>query len=140
MDLAYLIVSESSKYAVDPYVVLALIKTESSFNRYSVSSKGAMGLMQLLPGTARYISDKSEDLSIGRTDELFDPVTNIKLGIGYYAYLIDKYNSQKYAVIAYNMGPGNVRKRLKEGSPLPLTYYKKVMKNYRLIVSLGNKA
>jgi soluble lytic murein transglycosylase len=140
MDLAYLIVSESRKHSIDPYLVLAVIKTESSFNRHSVSSQGAMGLMQLLPGTARYISDQKPDVNIRRADELFDPVTNIKLGVGYLAYLMNKYENQKHAIIAYNLGPGNLRKKLKSGSGLPQFYYSKVMKNYRLMLSLSSKA
>lgn len=140
MDMAYLIVSESRKHSIDPYLVLAVIKTESSFNRNSVSNKGAVGLMQLLPGTARYISDQKPDVNIRKTEELFDPVTNIKLGIGYLSYLMNKYDNQKHAIIAYNLGPGNLRKKLQSGSGLPQVYYSKVMKNYRLMLSLSNKA
>lgn len=140
MDLAYIIVTESHKHNIDPYLVLALIKTESSFNMRSVSNKGAMGLMQLLPGTAQYISAQKDDVDIRMAEELFDPVTNIKLGIGYLAYLMDKYDNQKHAIIAYNLGPGNLRKKLQSGSSLPQYYYSKIMKNYRLMLSLSNKA
>lgn len=140
MDIAYLIVTESRRHSIDPYLVLAVIKTESSFNRNSVSHKGAMGLMQLLPATAKYISVQKADIVITKNEELFDPITNIKLGIGYLSYLFDKYDdNQKHAIIAYNLGPGNMRKKLQSGSRLPQLYYSKVMKNYNLMLSLSNQ-
>ncbi|WP_022849844.1 lytic transglycosylase domain-containing protein [Limisalsivibrio acetivorans] len=140
MDFAYLIASEAEKHDIDPYLILALIKTESSFNKRVISHKGAVGLMQLLPGTAFYISNKTEGLTLNKAKELFDPEMNVKLGVSYFSYLINKYNNVKYAIIAYNFGPGNMTRRLRSGSPLPSFYYNKVMKNYRLMMSYSSRA
>lgn len=130
-DIAFSIVEESVKNNLDPYLMLAIIKTESSFNHKSVSRKGAIGLMQLLPNTAYYISEKVEDLFIGSKKEIFDPVINIRLGVNYYRYLLNKFNgNEEIAIVAYNLGPRNIYKYLAKGRNIPKFYYYKVMQNY----------
>jgi soluble lytic murein transglycosylase len=135
-DIAYSIVEESVKNNLDPYLMLAIIKTESSFNYKSVSRKGAIGLMQLLPDTAYYISEKVDDLSVENKKEIFDPVTNIRLGINYYNYLLSKFNgNEEVAIAAYNLGPRNIYKYLGRGRRIPKFYYYKVMQNYAELTS-----
>lgn len=130
-DIAFSIVEESVKNNLDPYLMLAIIKTESSFNYKSVSRKGAIGLMQLLPNTAYYISEKVDDLYIENKKEIFDPVVNIRLGINYYSYLLNKFNgNEEIAIVAYNLGPRNIYKYLAKGRNIPKFYYYKVMQNY----------
>ncbi|UOD34625.1 lytic transglycosylase domain-containing protein [Deferribacteraceae bacterium V6Fe1] len=130
-DIAYSIVEESVKNNLDPYLMLAIIKTESSFNYKSVSRKGAIGLMQLLPDTAYYISEKVDDLSVENKKEIFDPVINIRLGINYYNYLLTKFNgNEEMAIAAYNLGPRNIYKYLARGRKIPKFYYYKVMQSY----------
>lgn len=139
-DLAYIIAKESKRHHIDPYLVLAMIKTESSFRIKVVSYKGAVGLMQLLPNTAYYISDKRSDLNLNNRHELFDPVANIRVGINYFAYLKDKFNgNEKYAIMAYNFGPTNLKKYLSRNYSLPSFYYNRVMANYKNILKMNNQ-
>ena len=83
------------KYAkqnnIDPYMIYAIIKAESNFNPNVKSAGNAIGLMQLLEETANEMSNEITEESI--TEEiLYDPETNIKLGISYYAYLLNHYH------------------------------------------------
>ncbi|MDY6820919.1 MAG: transglycosylase SLT domain-containing protein, partial [Deferribacterota bacterium] len=79
MEVAITIFRESKKNNIDPYLVLSVIKVESSFIADSFSNKGAIGLMQLKPKTAFYIVDKIEDVNLSTAHELYDPVLNIKI-------------------------------------------------------------
>lgn len=102
------------KHALKPALVLALIKAESSFKPHVVSNRGAIGLMQLMPDTAQYISKR---WSVPYTDErdLLNPFKNISLGVTYLAYLRDKYRgSLHHMLAAYNIGPGKVDKLIAE--------------------------
>ncbi|MFN4089486.1 MAG: lytic transglycosylase domain-containing protein, partial [Alphaproteobacteria bacterium] len=92
---------------VDPALVLAVIRQESAFDTEAVSRAGARGLMQLMPGTAEYMSKRlGVDYSLrGLT---VDPAYNMLLGQSYLAQMMDRFGSKVLAVAAYNAGPGNV--------------------------------
>jgi hypothetical protein len=95
------IIYASWEYDVDPALVSAVMKAESSFNPTVISHKGAQGLMQLMPATAR---------RFGVTDS-FDPVQNIRGGVRYLRVLLDMFDEDaELALAAYNAGEGNVRK------------------------------
>jgi len=85
---------------VDPLLVHSIIQVESNYNPYAVSPKGAQGLMQLMPPTAR-------DLGV---NDSFDPRQNIEAGVRYLKYLQDLYKDDRLALAAYNAGPGAVQK------------------------------
>lgn len=135
--LAAIIAREADKHNIDPVLVVSLIYVESSFNRKALSNKNARGLMQLLPDTAEYIKRKSRK-DVEDPKDLYDVETNIKLGIAYLDYLITKTKGNvEYALIAYNMGPGNLNKALKRNK-LPKTYSDKVLAEYNRLVKEVN--
>jgi len=139
MEFALLIAKESYRNNLDPLLVLAVIKTESSFRKSVVSHKGAIGLMQILPNTGHYVSDMHDHIDLGSSQQLFEPDTNIKIGINYLSYLMNKFENQKYAILAYNMGPTNLIRKLRSGENLPEKYYRSVMKNYQHIMSISGR-
>ena len=97
----------SSEYGVPEELVYAVIKTESSFNSSAVSSKGAIGLMQMMPSTFEWLTKDvlRDHLSSGM---LYDPETNIKYGTYYLSRLYNRFGDWDTALAAYNGGEGNV--------------------------------
>ncbi|MCX5832313.1 MAG: transglycosylase SLT domain-containing protein [Deltaproteobacteria bacterium] len=94
---------------IDPFLIMAIMREESHFQRDVVSSAGALGIMQLLPATARSMAN------IKHNEELFDPEKNIRLGTNYFAKLLVQFKLSQYAIAAYNAGPHNVEKWLAMG-------------------------
>lgn len=129
LELASIITEQAELHNLDPLLVIALIHVESTFNTNAQSHKGAKGLMQLLPNTARYINKKT-DKGIPENSNLFDAKTNIALGTAYMEYLLNKTNGNlEYALAAYNMGPANMF-RAKRENKVPKAYSNKVLKEY----------
>ena len=115
-------VEQSAKaHNVDPLLVNSIIQVESNYNANAVSPKGAEGLMQLMPPTARM-------LGVGNS---FDPGENIEAGVKYLKALQDLYKDDRLALAAYNAGPGAVDK-YKWIPPYPETqkYVENVGKRY----------
>lgn len=102
----------AEKYQVDPYLILAIIQIESKFQSQRVSHKGAIGMMQIMPDTAKWILEQSgASVSL---DQLAHPTMNIEIGSWYLSFLEKKYRGNMIAVIAaYNAGPGSVDNWLK---------------------------
>jgi soluble lytic murein transglycosylase-like protein len=99
-DLDAIVEKAARAHEVDPLLVHSIIKVESNYNAHAVSNKGAEGLMQLTPSTARMLGVSNS----------FDPQQNIEAGVKYLKYLKDLYKDDRLALAAYNAGPGAVDK------------------------------
>lgn len=113
----------SERYGMDPYWVLAVMWTESHYVHSVKSNKNAHGLMQVLPSTAETLfkSENGEAL-------LLKPSNNIKVGVIYLKQLLNLYsNNYQMATVAYNQGPGNIKKK-----------GKKVMVNNQYLIKVRN--
>ena len=117
-----LIQKYATKYGVEARLVKALMKQESGFNPNAKSGAGAIGLMQLMPDTAREMGAQNP----------YDPEQNIEAGVKYLKKMLDRYNGNKeLAVAAYNAGPGNVKNgKIPQNGETP-KHVREVMKNYR---------
>ena len=153
---ATLIICE--KYQVDPLWVLSVMWTESHFRPFITSHVGASGLMQVMPGTRKYLyrdmKRNGHSLLVEQND--FDmqyyfnfdinskhfkkyvrKLVNIELGVVYLKRLLKNFNyNHKYATVAYNMGPGWTQKRLRNNLPVgnDNLYLTKVMRAYKYLV------
>ncbi|HUT04049.1 MAG TPA: lytic transglycosylase domain-containing protein [bacterium] len=97
--LSSLIRGTAGQYGLDPELVMALVKVESNFNPYAISPKGARGLMQLIPATARLYGLRN----------YYDPAGNVDAGVRHLRMLLEKYNHElDLALAAYNAGCGAV--------------------------------
>lgn len=106
-----LVQEQSARYALDPYLVVALIREESAFGERIVSSSGAVGLMQLLPTTANGLANDARKSTEPVTLDV--PPTNIALGTRYLAMMIEEFKGNRArALAAYNAGPNQVRRWL----------------------------
>lgn len=118
-----IIMEAARRHDVHPALIKAIIKAESSYNPRAVSKKGARGLMQLMPGTARAMGVKNS----------FNPRHNIHGGTKYFKHLLDEFGGNiRLALAAYNAGIQKVRKY---GSIPPYkatrSYIRKVISYYR---------
>jgi soluble lytic murein transglycosylase-like protein len=121
--LAALIDAIATSHGVDPALVRAVIKTESNFNRWAVSNKGALGLMQLIPSTGRRYGVR----------DFFDPQQNVDGGVRYLKFLLAKFNGNlDLSLAAYNAGE-NLVERVGRIPSIPETanYVRKVRSIYK---------
>jgi len=97
----------ASNYRLDPALLAAVIDQESKFRPSVKSTSGAIGLMQLLPGTAKGIAVHTGGTRF-RVDDLYNPEINVRYGAWYLRHLLDKYGDERTALAAYNAGQENV--------------------------------
>ena len=90
----------ATQYRLEPALMHAVISAESAYNPWAVSPKGAMGLMQLMPGTAERFGVSNP----------YDPIANMHGGARYLRWLLDRFNDPRLAVAGYNAGEGAVQK------------------------------
>lgn len=141
------IIKYSQSNNIDPYLILAIINTESKFNKDAVSNMKAKGLMQITKPTAEEINSMTHSAEQINDDTIYDIDVNLEIGCYYFASLIERYNGNYYlAICAYNAGIGNVNKWLEQNiisSTLDTTdvvlpfnettnYLKKVIKAYKM--------
>lgn len=130
-----LIINIANHNKIDPALVKAVIHVESGFDVYAVSSKGAIGLSQVMPATAINLGVKIKDL--------WDPEINIETGVRYLALNLYAFGSVKKALIAYNAGP-SMAARVNGPEDLAMipeetrTYLKRVLALYRIYKSSGH--
>lgn len=131
----------SSEFNIDGAIIASVANVESNFDENALSNKGAIGIMQLMPSTAKWLAEK---LNTGFSeDKLYDGEYNLMLGSYYLSYLIDYFQDEKLGICAYNAGQGNVSSWLKneeyskDGQSLDVipfeetrNYCNKVFKNY----------
>ena len=132
-DLPELIIHESKKYGYDPLLLTAVIITESSFNNWARSNRGAHGLMQIRPATGRELAAEVPVQWQG-TLSLYDPETNITLGAYYLNKLFLRFGDLGLALEAYNHGPSRLKGYLKKGYR-PKHYSRQVFKKYSSLLS-----
>ncbi len=130
------------EYKIESALIASVANAESGFDEKAVSSKGAMGVMQLMPSTAKWLSQK---LGVEFSEEkLLEGEYSLTLGAYYLAYLMEVFENKELALCAYNAGPSKVHNWLEDkacssdGKTLDKIPYKetenylnKVMKNYR---------
>ena len=126
-----LVRTSAQSHDVDPLLVQSVIQTESAFQPLAVSPKGAEGLMQLMPATARRFG----------VSDVFDPQENIEGGVKYLKYLRDLFQDDRLAIAAYNAGEGAVAK-YKGVPPYRETaaYVDKVSRRYDLAKKAAGKS
>ena len=109
-------------YDLDPALLAAVIYQESKFRTDARSSSGAIGLMQLLPDTAKGIAVHTGGSQF-RVQDLYDPEINVRYGAWYLRHLLEKYGDEQDALAAYNAGQDNVDRwrRAGEGIQFPET-------------------
>jgi soluble lytic murein transglycosylase len=131
-DIAQVIFDESKDNAIDPMLILAIIKVESEFRPEAVSQRGARGLMQVLPIVADHLGQKTAEGKSIHPDVLHDPVLNIRLGVSYLSELRKQFRDLRLALTAYNWGPTELQKKLDENEPIPFEYASKVLAAYKV--------
>ena len=117
--LAYehVIRGHAENYDLDPALLAAVIYRESKFDPDARSSSGAIGLMQLLPDTAKGIAvHTGGDKFV--VDDLYDPEINVRYGSFYLRRLLRKYGDERLALAAYNAGQANVDRWIEEGGEI----------------------
>jgi soluble lytic murein transglycosylase-like protein len=130
--LAAVVRVESQSHALDPMLVLAVIKTESRFENGAVSVSGARGMMQILPFVGAAVAQEKGIKRWAGKKSLHDPVVNIKLGVFYLKSLKEKFRDLHLTLAAYRWGPVEIANRINSEAPVPLEYSQKVLDHYRL--------
>lgn len=133
--IANSVYEESRKYDLDYRLVLAIMKVESNFKNEAVSRRGARGLMQINPSSARMIA-RDSGVEVKGAKCLHEPEKNIKMGVSYLSKLHAMFENMVSALHAYNAGPGKVKKPASQEMAKTTSFTRKVMSEYRQITEV----
>ena len=145
IQLTDLVYSSSRQFGYDPILLLAVIHVESVFDpnalgRYrSGNLSGAMGLMQVKFETAKEMA-KLLNIELKSENDLLKPEINIAVGVAYLTHLINRFQSFKLGLLAYNPGPYTIKMTLSKNEPLSINYYRKVLNSYYKLKSLADRS
>ncbi|MBW2700271.1 MAG: lytic transglycosylase domain-containing protein [Deltaproteobacteria bacterium] len=132
--LARHLVDEGKRTGIDPLFLAAVIRVESAFSPSAVSNRGARGLMQVMPMTGEELAQRM-GMDWRGPQQLHDPETNVRLGVTYLRRLLDYYHGNyKFALTAYNRGPGSVRHIVARHGNLSFEYtgyFRKIQSIYK---------
>jgi soluble lytic murein transglycosylase len=132
--IARAILDASAEFELDPVFLMAVIQNESSFNPRRKGGVGEIGLMQIRPSTAAWISGLY-GIEYEGEESLYDPETNVWIGAALLDKLRDQFDSSSRLYLsAYNLGPKKLRQMLKENKK-PKEYVQAVMKRYLALYS-----
>lgn len=133
-DISLYILFMSHLHNLPPELVLSLIEVESNFNPLAISNKGAKGLMQLMPATASELAAR-KGLDWHGPTTLEDPKRNIELAIHYLVELRQRFRRPDLILVAYNLGPNALNRRIRKGDNIPMVFYQKVISTMKFYQS-----
>ena len=134
------LIALAEEHALEPEIVAAVVRCESRFRADALSPKGAIGLMQIMPETGAWIAQQLGISDFG-VERLYEPDLNLRCGVAYLRYLLDRFGDWNDALAAYNAGPSNVERWQGDPSsvfPETRTYVQRVLGSvpvYRFFLS-----
>ena len=135
LEYGAIVQAHARNYRLDPALLAAVIYAESKFDANARSAAGAVGLMQLLPDTAKGIAERTGGAGFVPSD-LLNPEINVRYGCWYLRHLLDKYGDEQAALAAYHAGQANVGRWRSQGLGIQFAqtryYIKKVERLKRI--------
>lgn len=132
----------AAEYNLSPTLIACVINAESGYNKYASSNAGALGLMQLMPATAKFMCEQNGiDYNLSR---IYEVDYNINLGCAYFRYLQNKFGDETTMLCAYNAGETKVRDWLKnpiysfDGKTLSIIPYEET-DNYIIKIKISQR-
>jgi soluble lytic murein transglycosylase len=129
----------ADNYDLDPALLAAVIYQESRFEADARSSSGAIGLMQLLPDTAKGIAIHTGGSKF-RVEDLYDPEINVRYGAWYLRHLLGKYRDEQTALAAYNAGQTNVDRWRRTGRGIQFSETREYVKRVAELKGIYRRA
>lgn len=120
------------QHQLDPFLLVALIEHESRWNAQAVSSHRALGLMQVKAPVAMPIA-RALEIEFDPATTLFDPASNVRIGVAYFAEMMDRFGNVDLALTAYNIGPNRTARILADGGKPPKRFSQAVLARYERI-------
>ena len=129
----------AQNYRLDPALLAAVIYQESKFRPDARSRSGAIGLMQLLPGTAKGIALRTGGARF-RVSDLYDPELNVRYGAWYLRHLLDRYGDEETALAAYNAGQANVDRWRADGGRIRFAETRRYVRRVKELKEIYGRA